>query len=83
MPYDPKRLNEDRTYRPPKDNKRMERIDKGIRLEASAAGSCGFCQRRYEIGEQVVSRFRNTGAGVIEEYWHAGCWERVRETPGV
>src|SRR5437016_3676550 len=60
MPYDPRRLNEDRTPPPARDRADdLGRIDHGIRVAASENGTCFYCDKPYASGEEVVSSVRN------------------------
>jgi hypothetical protein len=78
MPYDPKRIYEDRTPPTPKDAARGHRVS-GIPHIAVAPGRCIQCGRPYETGDQVVSKSGSMPLPVLElrEFWHRDCWHEA------
>ena len=79
MPYDPKRIYEDRTPEPNRDAPRGVG-GHGLSFSAHAAGSCVQCGKPYRAGDDVVTNDRSTTALETRgPFYHRDCWDRTHE----
>ena len=75
MPYDPKRLSEDRTPAIPKPSPRGRAMGIGP-VPALSGGVCRQCGKSYELGDAVWydALTASTDSG-SHDYWHNDCWQ--------
>lgn len=78
MPYDPKRLKEDRTPPPAKPAPRGTPLYGGSGVMAWRDGHCIQCGKPYVAGEQIiVNRAAASGLASASDGYHVHCWEAI------